>query len=140
MCSVLNILFVAGCPVFAEMFQSGMKEASTDEIEIGDFDNESIQGMLDYIYFRTLPSMNQNPVDGFCIAHKLKLPELGTRQAEGAEAVAEEPLKTRFSKFLDIIKKVMTRLDKWWKTWTDMDYSKYAENVRYCCPLLYISW
>ena len=58
------------------MFRSGMKECLSNEIEIEDFDDEIIEGMLEFIYFHKVSTMKENALDLLRISHQFQLPDL----------------------------------------------------------------
>ena len=58
------------------MFRSGMKESLSNEIEIEDYEDEIIEGMLEFIYFHQVSSINENALDLLRIADQFQLPNL----------------------------------------------------------------
>jgi len=53
-----------------------MKDSLTNENEIEDYDDEIIEGMLEFIYFLKISTIRQNALDLLRIAHQFQLPDL----------------------------------------------------------------
>ena len=53
-----------------------MKESLRNEVEIEDFDDEVIEGMLQFIYFRQVSTMKENALDLLRLAHQFQLTAL----------------------------------------------------------------
>ena len=53
-----------------------MKESLSNEVEIEDFDDEIIEGMLEFIYFLKVSSIKENALDLLRIAHQFQLQDL----------------------------------------------------------------
>jgi hypothetical protein len=62
--------------VFEAMFNSGMLEPPQNVVQIADFPDEIVQGMLNFIYTGHSDSLQENAVDLLQIADKYELLDL----------------------------------------------------------------
>lgn len=62
--------------MFAAMLESNMTEKALNAIEITDFDDDAVEGMLDYLYTGETELMAERAPDLLQIAEKYDLPGL----------------------------------------------------------------
>ena len=71
----MHLIFriLARSPVFKAMFQSKMLESTENIVEIEDFDDETVKGMLEYIYTGGTESLQENAPELLKIGDKYQL-------------------------------------------------------------------
>jgi speckle-type POZ protein len=73
---LIDFISIARSKVFAAMFSNKMLESSMNTVEIPDFDEEIVEGMLEYMYTGQVESLPEKAPDLLQIAEKYDLPGL----------------------------------------------------------------
>ena len=118
------------------MFRPGGKEFLSSEI-IVDFDDEAVEGMLEFMYFHKVPAAKEPKAywSVFRITHQFQLPDVCMCQDKGEEIGILDNLKYHFLKFMDFVKSLMTKFEE-----KVMSLTQVVHKVSQLCVCMGINW